>query len=285
MSNTLDTYSFELENDIGLKINGIATARQSGAKLPVVIFIHGFKGFKDWGCIPYVCQKLALCNAIAIRFDFSMNGIADPERGMFDAAVFAKNTITRQIKDFETLVNSLKKQSIIGIERLYDQWNGELYLLGHSLGGAIATMYSTNHNWVNKIALWASIATFRRYTDRQRLEWRKNKILDFTNTHTGQKLWLDVAYLDDIEQNTDELSILEAISNIKQDLLILHGKVDISVPLKESGQLYDASDKNRTQLFIIPHAGHTFGIDHPFSAPTKELDLAISKTIEFFGLK
>lgn len=41
---------------------------------PVIIFSHGFKGFKDWGHFPIVAQWFAEKGLAFVRFNFSHNG-------------------------------------------------------------------------------------------------------------------------------------------------------------------------------------------------------------------
>jgi len=36
-----------------------APVNSPGSVLPVVLFIHGFKGFKDWGAFPDACEEFA----------------------------------------------------------------------------------------------------------------------------------------------------------------------------------------------------------------------------------
>ena len=40
-------------------------------ELPLVILCHGFKGFKDWGCFPYLMEKIAAEGNYAVSFNFS----------------------------------------------------------------------------------------------------------------------------------------------------------------------------------------------------------------------
>ena len=38
-------------------------------KLPLVIFLHGFKGFKDWGGFPYMLEKISENDAVMLCKD------------------------------------------------------------------------------------------------------------------------------------------------------------------------------------------------------------------------
>ena len=50
------------------------TYKGSSENRKVVIFSHGFKGFKDWGCFPLVSRCFAEQNFVFVKFNFSHNG-------------------------------------------------------------------------------------------------------------------------------------------------------------------------------------------------------------------
>ena len=41
---------------------------------PLIIFCHGYKGFKDWGAWPLLSEALAASGFVVIKFNFSHNG-------------------------------------------------------------------------------------------------------------------------------------------------------------------------------------------------------------------
>ena len=46
-------------------------------KKKCIIYIHGFKGFKDWGFVPYLGEFLSSHGFLLITFNFSHNGIGE----------------------------------------------------------------------------------------------------------------------------------------------------------------------------------------------------------------
>ena len=36
-----------------------------------VVVVHGFKGFKDWGFFPYLCQRMAAAGHAVVSFNLS----------------------------------------------------------------------------------------------------------------------------------------------------------------------------------------------------------------------
>ena len=43
-------------------------------KKPLVIFCHGYKGFKDWGAWNLVAEAFMKANVFFVKFNFSHNG-------------------------------------------------------------------------------------------------------------------------------------------------------------------------------------------------------------------
>lgn len=271
---------YTLSNPHGDDIQCDIRYRQGDEPKPVVVVMHGFKGFKEWGFVPYLCEQLAEAGAIALSFNFSLCGIADPEKMLYNPEIFAKNTISREIADAKLVIDSIDEIcSSIGAN-----WNGNIYLFGHSLGGAISFLTAASNQTIGKVATWGAIAKFDRYTRRQKEMWQKQGFMEFEVFTTKQKLRMNVSFLEDIVINADKYSIINNIAKIQIPLLILHGEIDLTVPLAEAKQLRAAAGDS-AKLVIIEKAGHIFGIEHPFKEPKKELIRALDETIKFFELK
>jgi pimeloyl-ACP methyl ester carboxylesterase len=94
---------------------------------------------------------------------------------------------------------------------------------------------------------------------------------------------MNKTFLDDIEQNSERLNITNAISSLKIPALIIHGREDLAVKYTDALELYENSDKELTELYIIENTGHTFGTEHPFKGTTKAFEEVIEKTTEFLS--
>src|SRR5205823_7797891 len=60
--------------------------------LPVLIFVHGFKGFKDWGWGPHIGESMARSGFYAVAFNFSHNGVEGNSTEFTRLDKFASNT-------------------------------------------------------------------------------------------------------------------------------------------------------------------------------------------------
>ncbi len=277
--------SFEIVNSINEIIRGDVRYPVHRGVLPCVVLMHGFQGFKDWGFFPYISEKIAEAGAITICINFSLNGMGLKTDIAEFPEKFARMTVTQEIEDAELVVNCLIDGKILKNDIIEKIWNGEIYLLGTSLGGGISILTAKRNRNINKIALWASIAKFDRYSIRQKQEWKGKGFFEFTNSVTKQVMKLDYTYIEDIEKHQREYSLTDAISDLKIPILIVHGDKDVSVPLKEAEILVEAAPYGMTQFQLIEKTGHTFGITHPFKRTTRALEQALETTINFFELK
>ena len=77
------------------------------------------------------------------------------------------------------------------------------------------------------------------------------------------------------------LNIIKAVKKIRKPFLIIHGKEDLSVKVNEAYDLFENSDKQYSELYLIDNTGHTFGIEHPFKGTTNAFEKVIEKMIDF----
>lgn len=278
---------FQVTNDSGRIISGNIRLPAKRQNLPLVFILHGFKGFKDWGFIPYVAGCLASAGAITVTFNFSMNGIDGSSDYVARPDDFADNTISCQLADAEKVILYICNSKILEFDNI---WDGRTFLLGHSLGGAVSLLVGNRLPGIDRIALWGAISTFDRYTARQKKQWREKGFLEFVNMKTNQVLKLNVSYLDDFEMHQAELDLEGAASMYPKPILIVHGAQDMTVPVKEAeliagSYLGNPQPGKELSKKIINNTGHTFGIIHPFQSSNTFLDEAVKSTIDFFELK
>jgi pimeloyl-ACP methyl ester carboxylesterase len=245
---------------------------------PCLIFVHGFKGFKDWGFWPYSGNYFADKGYFVLSFNFSHNGIGDHLTEFTELKKFADNTFSLELDELNEIFNAYLN-NFFGPKS-----NKKIGILGHSRGGGESLIFSSSRKEISATVLWASVANFNRYSKRQEIEWRKNGFFEVLNSRTNQLMRLNVSLLEDIEKNKEELLNLEkATRNLNKPLLIVHGEQDLSVPIKEGEQIYNWSSKELTELYKIKATGHTFDITHPFSTSNSKFDSVLEKSLYFFN--
>ncbi len=251
-------------------------------KKPAIFLVHGFKGFKDWGFFPYAAERFAK-GSLTIAFNFSLNGMKSGSDMVEHPEKFARNTISLQLKDLGEIITAFKKGRMYDTAFLNRYWNGDIYLMGHSLGGGISIIFAKENDFIGKIAVWASAAKFDRYSKRQKEQWKKDGFIEFTHSRTGQTIRMKKDYLADIEAHAKRYNTPAAASGLKCPILLVHGRQDITVPFRESEKIAEAYGK-KAETFFIDRASHVFGAEHPFKEASSSLKKALNKTIEFLGI-
>ncbi|MEO5929212.1 MAG: alpha/beta fold hydrolase [Candidatus Kapaibacterium sp.] len=247
--------------------------------LPVVIFVHGFKGFKEWGSIPFICESMARRGFYAISFNFSHNGVEGNSEEFTQLEKFSRNTFSREVRELHDVIDAVATGDVPHPERVLP---GEIAVIGHSRGGGIAILEAGNDPRVRGVAAWGSVADFNRYSPAQRKRWRDGGVFETKNMRTGQIMPLGVTLLDDIESNSDALDIGAAAASLHRPFLILHGEQDLTVRIENAERLASLGDPAFTEFVPIPRGNHTFGAVHPFAGSNPVLDEAIERTAEFF---
>jgi len=242
---------------------------------PVVIFAHGFKGFKDWGAHNMVANYFAEHGFRYLKFNFSHNGTtADKPIDFADLIAFSDNTFSIELEDLRDVIdfvcNGSSMPTVSGV-----------FLIGHSMGGGISIIQTAEDDRVKKLVTMASISDFGNLWPKEaEQQWKLSGIMYMANKRTGQEMPLKSTMLDDLRNNPGRLDILAKAAHIKQPWLIVHGDEDTTVPLAHAKELHKAN--KHAKLIVIKGGDHTFSATQPYPKDTlpKELhefcDLAIN---------
>lgn len=256
------------------------TVPVSKTAVPVVVFCHGFKGFKDWGHFNWVAQSFAEQGLAFLKFNFSHNGVVmDSPTEITDLEAFSNNNYSIELKDLNTIIDFVYENA-----EKYNLNPHDLSLIGHSRGGGIALLKGAEDKRVAKIALWASLSEFDSFFWPETIkEWEANGVVYAENKRTGQKLPLKKQFYDDYQKNKASLDIRKAAKMLDKPLLIVHGDKDESVHIQHAETLYNLVQHS---IFIrVEDGDHTFGAKHPFNAETDVtpmLEELVENTVEFF---
>ena len=269
--------TFILEDVNHLPIIGDLTFKTSYAS-KLVIFCHGYKGFKDWGCWNLVANKFANNGIKFLKFNFSHNGSTIENPIDFpDLEAFSKNNYSFELNDVSRIIDFLtnKKDTLF-------QFN-ELNIIGHSRGGGIATLAANKHS-LNKLITWASVSDFgeRFPVENDLLIWRKNGIRFVENNRTKQMMPHLYQFYEDFIDNKRKLNIKNSIQNFEGKSLICHGSLDQAVNISNAHNLVNWG---KDSSFIKIRSNHTFGARHPWNDEMLpvELNQICNETISFLN--
>lgn len=236
-------------------ISGDLTYDDNYTNQPCILFIHGFKGFKDWGAHNQVAAFFAASGYRYFKFNLSHSGVTEAQpHEVTDLDAFASNTVSMELLDVDTALNYIAHTYPLN----------PVYLIGHSRGGALAILKAANDDRVNKVITWSAIADFSSlWKKEQEEEWLTEGRIFVENARTKEKMPLNKTLLEDFNAHRDEFDILHAASKVKIPWLILHGDDDVNVKFSVAQQLAQSQPKAKLQK--IQGANHVFGASHPYT--------------------
>jgi dienelactone hydrolase len=258
------------------------TWNKQNQSMPLVLFIHGFKGFKDWGAFPLVAEEFAQQGFVFAKMNLSHNGTTPNDPLNFaDLEAFGHNTFSKELADIDAVVEMLPT-----ISEVSQAWDGKtIYLLGHSRGGAIGMIYAGQNKNIQKIATWGAVADLsNRFTPQQLEYWEKEGVIYIHNGRTKQDMPLYHTLVTDYLANQPRINVenqVKAIDASGRAQLIIHGTGDETVSVNDAKQLQEWNPS--AVLKIYEGANHTFGSTHPWSNGSLPSDLqqAVSDTVAF----
>lgn len=232
---------------------------ETAGKAPVIIFSHGFKGFKDWGHFPQVAAWFAAQGMAFLRFNFSHNGTSPEHPADFvKLEHFALNNFSIELQDLHDTIDWVEQHA-----EQYQLDVQNIFLIGHSRGGGISLIKAAEDARVKKVITWASVADFEsRFMVDGFLEWKKNGITYIPNARTNQQMPLHYQFYEDFDQNRERLYIRKAAKKLDKPLLVIHGTADDTVSVNEANALHQWVKGSR--LCLLQDADHTFNAVHPY---------------------
>jgi len=249
---------------------------------PIILFVHGFKGFKDWGHFNMIADYFARRGYIFAKINLSHNGTTPTQKKEFvDLEAFGKQTFTTDLADIRTVVDYFHSQDYLfkhntDLERFY--------IVGHSRGGALSILAACEDSRIKKVVTWASVCDTKfLFTPERIKQIEKEGVIYIENARTKQKMPIYREVYEDLLKNSQRFDIEKRIRELNIPLLLIHGTNDTSVSAESSEKLKNWA-KNAV-LILIRDADHTFGGYEPYTEEllpihTEEL---IDETITFLS--
>ena len=227
---------------------------------PIIIFAHGYKGFKDWGAWNLMAQACANAGFCFVKFNFSHNGGTMHNPIDFpDLVAFGNNNYSKEVNDLNDVIDwtQVHLKQIANIN--------QVYLVGHSRAGGIVNLCASQNKLIKKVITLASVSDYESRFPKDELlhKWKENGVYYVKNGRTQQEMPHYYQFFEDFQQNKNLLNIKNALQQLTIPHLIIHGKEDKAVSIKEAHELKKWNPL--ASLNIMPDTNHTFGAHHPWN--------------------
>lgn len=256
------------------------TFEENEIKKPVVLFLHGFKGFKDWGHFPLISSYFAKHGCFAIKMNFSHNGTSpDAPYDFVDLHAFGENNFSIEMDDVADVLDYLHT-SRNAYQKEMDLNN--VYVMGHSRGGAIALLSAAQSNWIKGAITMAAVSDLEKWMLKFDSEkWMTEGSIIIRNGRTNQDMPMHFQMVENYYDNENRLNTRKVLPYTNKPIIAFHGTNDEALDLSMLDELKDMNTKIDTH--IIKGANHTFGGKHPYdstSLPSFTSEV-VEKTVAF----
>jgi pimeloyl-ACP methyl ester carboxylesterase len=251
--------------------------------LPVIIYTHGFNGFKDWGNFDLIASEFANAGFLFIKYNLTHNGTSlDFPTEFVDLELYRENNYTKELLDLGYVIDFVFSENFPYKNRID---NESVSLLGHSRGGAISILGAIDHR-ISNVATWASIAQctspWTRFSEEKMIEWESKGIFFYENKRTNQQMPIGYQIYEDYLAHEEEYNLLDTVRSLKNPMLFIHGKDDPAVPYQAAEDLHAANPE--FSKLLLCDGDHVFGRKHPWPHDylPEETKFVVNETIQFF---
>lgn len=276
----LENKSFQFKGSNQRLISADLTYKNVSQPMPIAVFCHGFKGFKDWGDWHLCAQYFALNDYPFFKFNFSHNGTTPKELTEFlDLEAFRNNTLKFELDDLGLVIDFIYQKA----DNFGFNWNGEIFLVGHSRGAGIAIARAVNDKRIRKVVTWAGLIDFEKHLSMfPRDEWKQKGVLMVKNIRTGIDMPISYHLFEDYTQHIQELNLEKLLPDLNVPILGIFGENDSSIDSTHAEMLEKLVE--HSVVVWIEYGTHTFGMQHPsMGILSHEMREALEETLEFFN--
>jgi len=222
--------SFTLGEE-GRRIFGICEYPSSGKSFPTVLMFHGFTGehivstFK----FPRLSRRLVERGIATVRFDFRGSGDSEGE--------FYEMSPLTELRDAEDVFSFVQKQ----------EWcSGKIGVIGYSLGGMVASLFCGRHSEISALLLWSPVIMNQEFFHREDYAFDcVEQYKDILGLKLGSIFFEDGRRVDASEE----------LKGYHNDLLIIHGSEDESVPYLP---VKEYADRRGLNIHTVEEANHKY---------------------------
>lgn len=240
----------------GLELFG-DTHEPKGEARACVVLLHGYLGYKDYGLLPVLADRLAGLGAVVHRFNFAYSGMTNNIAVFERADLFAQQTWNSQVFD------TLRVLDAMGGGRLAGKGLPTV-LVGHSRGGATALLAAGRHAGrgdIDAVVTLAAPDSCCSLSAEAQRAWLESGFVDVTSGRTGQSMTVLSRWLEDQIADPAGHDLLARAGDIRVPVVAVHGQADPTVPVACGARIAAAAQNGR--FVEVAGANHVFDMPNP----------------------
>ncbi len=233
-------------------------AYNSPKKKHLLIFLHGFKGFRNWGHWDAIANSFADSGYGFLKMDYSLNGTSYDSPGeISDKNAFENNNFSTELSDTRQILAWVHKH------KFRFGWD-HVSLIGHSRSGPIALITAALEKQIHSVMTWASVAdlSYAWTSDAFVEKWKKEGRYFVTNQRTKESYAVLFQLWEDYHRNQLLFKLKEITFGTVFPVFLAHGDNDSAIGLEDFEKLKQLFT-SATSL-VVKGADHVFGGTHPW---------------------
>jgi uncharacterized protein len=237
--------------------------QENGIKKPIILLIHGFKGFKDFMYFNLLADLLGDASFVVVKMNLSRNGTTpDQPLDFVDLDAFGNNNYSVELDDINVMLDHIESREFRVPASEANTEN--IYMIGHSRGGGISIVKASEDNRIKKLVTLASVSSITSIMPISTIDkWKETGVHYVFNGRTKQDMPLYYQLALDYLANEARFNVLECESRLEIPHLIIHGDKDETIPVAAAIAINEKSKK--AKLVILKDGSHTFGGFHPYT--------------------
>ncbi|MCK4525093.1 MAG: alpha/beta fold hydrolase [Candidatus Andersenbacteria bacterium] len=232
-----------IKNKKGLKLAAIIEKPTGNSICPFILFLHGFKGYKEEETYARLASVLSDNNIGSIRFDAS--GFGESEGNLENDYRFSN-----YVADVESVYKYLLNLPYVDKD--------QIGVFGHSMGGMQAIVFSANYPELKAVCIISAPNEMKAVAELgDKLEqWKKEGYLNLKSSKYG-KFKIPYSFFED----TKKWRMTDFIKKVNCPLLFILGLADTTVPPEQTRQIFSLA-KQPKKLLEIENMGHFYKKDY-----------------------
>lgn len=237
----------------------------------VVLIVHGFLGYKDYGMFPFIAESFADAGFIAHRFNLSHSGMTDNIETFERPDLFERDTWMTQVHDISAVMDAVGEGKLEGRGL-------PLILFGHSRGG-VSVLLTGARRAPDAVITVAAPDACDRLSEEARVSMRERGFYDIVSNRTQQTLRIGAAWLQEQRDHPDEHDLLAQCARVACPVLVMHGTDDPTVPHHCADAIADACPNARPHKIV--NANHVMNVSNPMTMPSEALVKMVTEAVAF----